>query len=94
MASGLDANTTSHMILALVIALCSGDGSSDCGGSRVALCCSSCMVWQLWSHGLTVAVAVVVMSRRWQWSCRIVLWWLHGVVVTVMVAWLDDGYGR
>jgi len=57
MASGPDANTTSHMIPALVIASCSRGGSGDCGGGRVALCCSGCVVWRSWSHGLTVAVA-------------------------------------
>ena len=56
----LDANTTSHMILALVaivIALCSRGGSGNCGGGHVVSCCGGCVAWQSWSHGLTVAVA-------------------------------------
>jgi hypothetical protein len=57
MASGPDANTTSHMIPALVIASCSGGGSGDCGGGHVASCCGGCMAWWSWSHGLMVAMA-------------------------------------
>jgi hypothetical protein len=52
------------------------------------------MAWWSWLHGLTVAVVVMVASQRWRWLCCIVLWWLRGVVVTVVVAWLDDGCGR
>jgi hypothetical protein len=59
MASGPDANTTSHMIPALVIALCSGGGSGECGGGRAASCCGGCVAWRSrsWSHGLMMAVA-------------------------------------
>ena len=57
MASGSDANTTSHMILALVIASCSGGRSGDCDGGHVALCCGGYMVLWSQSHGLTVVVA-------------------------------------
>ena len=56
----LDANTTSHMIPALVvivIASCSGGGSGMCGGGCVTSCCGGCMAWQSQSHSLTVAVA-------------------------------------
>ena len=55
-----DANTTSHMIPALVvivILLCSRGRSGNCGGGHVMSCCGGCMAWRLQLHGLMVAMA-------------------------------------
>ena len=46
------------------------------------------MLW--WLHG----VVVTVVSQRRRWSCHIVLQGLRSVAVSVMVAWLDNDYGR
>src|SRR6266851_6541726 len=74
-------------LVVIVIASCSGGGSGDCGGGCATLCCSGCVAWRSWLHGLMVAVAVVaVVSHR----VAVAAW--HGMVVAV--TWLDGGCGR
>ena len=54
------------LVVIVLIVLCSGGRSSDCGGSHVMLCHGGFVAWWLWQHLHGLMVVVVAVVLQWQ----------------------------